>query len=409
MPQGTGLSARQIALCDEFVYIAQYGRGTASLNVTVAASVVLHEFAVWAGYQESPREGAKYLLAERPVRRHARVRSPPCLPTACTPPSGPCVRGVTPLLSVGAFCARGARPSRRGSCAPKRTWRASAQSGSALATAAPQAATRSSPSFLSRTTTRRCSLPRTPPSSSAARRLRLEGWSPRWRCVIGEPPDRTCAWGVLLPTPSLASNALRQVTRQAILKLNQKRRIAGGLPTARHPVVVALRVGPLPSPPAVICNAMQRAAHRALVAARNARERASPRRLRPGRRGPVTHPKTGRSSTLCCGASGHRLLRVSSTAARGRRAGPGSSTTRRMSSRPRQEPGRRSLAALPSLEGTSWTSAASCDAAAAVCPSRPRRRKQCGRRRPREPPGPAPRRCLPPPQLGRVPPGRRLG
>ena len=31
-------------MCDFFVYIPQYGGGTASLNVTVAASIVLHHF-----------------------------------------------------------------------------------------------------------------------------------------------------------------------------------------------------------------------------------------------------------------------------------------------------------------------------------------------------------------------------
>ncbi len=32
-------------ICDFFVYIPQYGAGTGSLNVTVAASIVLHHFA----------------------------------------------------------------------------------------------------------------------------------------------------------------------------------------------------------------------------------------------------------------------------------------------------------------------------------------------------------------------------
>ena len=32
-------------MCDFFVYIPQYGGGTASLNVTVAASIVLQHFA----------------------------------------------------------------------------------------------------------------------------------------------------------------------------------------------------------------------------------------------------------------------------------------------------------------------------------------------------------------------------
>lgn len=47
--EGQGLSPKQMALCDRFVYIPQYGVGTASLNVAVAASIVLHHFSVWAG------------------------------------------------------------------------------------------------------------------------------------------------------------------------------------------------------------------------------------------------------------------------------------------------------------------------------------------------------------------------
>lgn len=42
--QGSGLSAKEYEICDFFVYIPQYGCGTASLNVTVAASIVLHHF-----------------------------------------------------------------------------------------------------------------------------------------------------------------------------------------------------------------------------------------------------------------------------------------------------------------------------------------------------------------------------
>ncbi len=55
-PQGHGLTSKQISLCDSFVYIQQYGAGTASLNVAVAASIVLHHFALWAGYQERQRQ-----------------------------------------------------------------------------------------------------------------------------------------------------------------------------------------------------------------------------------------------------------------------------------------------------------------------------------------------------------------
>ena len=54
--QGQGLNAKQLALCDAFVYIPQHGAGTASLNVAVAAAIVLHHFALWAGYPERGRQ-----------------------------------------------------------------------------------------------------------------------------------------------------------------------------------------------------------------------------------------------------------------------------------------------------------------------------------------------------------------
>ncbi|CAH0490412.1 unnamed protein product [Peronospora farinosa] len=46
--EGSGMNAAQVAICDDFVYIPQYGGGTASLNVTVAASIILQSFALWA-------------------------------------------------------------------------------------------------------------------------------------------------------------------------------------------------------------------------------------------------------------------------------------------------------------------------------------------------------------------------
>lgn len=67
-PQGQGLNEKQMRLCDSFVYIPQHGAGTASLNVTVAASIILHHFALWAGYPERGREGAKFAVGERPLR-----------------------------------------------------------------------------------------------------------------------------------------------------------------------------------------------------------------------------------------------------------------------------------------------------------------------------------------------------
>lgn len=44
--EGSGLNHKQIDLSDEFVYIPQYGHGTASLNVFVATTIVLHQYAL---------------------------------------------------------------------------------------------------------------------------------------------------------------------------------------------------------------------------------------------------------------------------------------------------------------------------------------------------------------------------
>ncbi|XP_021904888.1 uncharacterized protein LOC110819875 [Carica papaya] len=77
--EGTGLSAKECEICDFFAYIPQYGWGTASLNVTVAASIVLHQFGVWAGFPERLRDGNKFVVAERPVKQ---VRRNYCMETA---------------------------------------------------------------------------------------------------------------------------------------------------------------------------------------------------------------------------------------------------------------------------------------------------------------------------------------
>ena len=70
--EGTGMTPQQKAICDKFVYIRQYGPGTASLNVSVAASIVMHHFGLWAQYAERGREGEKYLVAERRDRTQRR-------------------------------------------------------------------------------------------------------------------------------------------------------------------------------------------------------------------------------------------------------------------------------------------------------------------------------------------------
>lgn len=45
--EGTGLSKRQKDISDSFIYIPQYGDGTASLNVYVATTLILHRYNLW--------------------------------------------------------------------------------------------------------------------------------------------------------------------------------------------------------------------------------------------------------------------------------------------------------------------------------------------------------------------------
>ena len=42
--EGQGMTSKQMAICDGFVRIEQYGGGTASLNVSVSVGVVLQRF-----------------------------------------------------------------------------------------------------------------------------------------------------------------------------------------------------------------------------------------------------------------------------------------------------------------------------------------------------------------------------
>ena len=42
--EGTGLNGKQKNLCDKFIYIPQFGAGTASLNVNVATGIILNEY-----------------------------------------------------------------------------------------------------------------------------------------------------------------------------------------------------------------------------------------------------------------------------------------------------------------------------------------------------------------------------
>eukprot|EP00933_Yihiella_yeosuensis_P001144 TRINITY_DN10186_c0_g2_i2.p1 TRINITY_DN10186_c0_g2~~TRINITY_DN10186_c0_g2_i2.p1 ORF type:complete len:232 (-),score=44.61 TRINITY_DN10186_c0_g2_i2:64-759(-) len=62
--EGAGMTPQQRAACDFFTYIPQHSGATASLNVAVAGSIVLHHFATWAAMPEHPRSGEKYVVQE---------------------------------------------------------------------------------------------------------------------------------------------------------------------------------------------------------------------------------------------------------------------------------------------------------------------------------------------------------
>jgi tRNA(Leu) C34 or U34 (ribose-2'-O)-methylase TrmL len=60
--EGHGLSPHAKAVCDRYVYIPQYGNGTASLNVSNAAAIIFFHFAQWAKYVETKVEGEKFAI-----------------------------------------------------------------------------------------------------------------------------------------------------------------------------------------------------------------------------------------------------------------------------------------------------------------------------------------------------------
>ena len=66
-----GLSDKEKAICDMFVFIPQYGQGTASLNVSVAAGIILHHYALWAGYHEQQRQDDKFVVEDAAAVSHS--------------------------------------------------------------------------------------------------------------------------------------------------------------------------------------------------------------------------------------------------------------------------------------------------------------------------------------------------
>lgn len=69
--EGDGLIEPLKSICDYFVYIPQYTNKTASLNVAVATSIMLAEFARWAGYPEHEPTGEKFRTPEDELKDKA--------------------------------------------------------------------------------------------------------------------------------------------------------------------------------------------------------------------------------------------------------------------------------------------------------------------------------------------------
>ena len=65
--EGSGLSAKQREICDEFLFVPQArgathgNNGSASLNVACAAAVVLQSYCTWAGYSYAHVDGEKFV------------------------------------------------------------------------------------------------------------------------------------------------------------------------------------------------------------------------------------------------------------------------------------------------------------------------------------------------------------
>lgn len=72
--EGTGLEPWQMEMCDDFIYIPQFGTAV-SLNVNVATAICLHRFASWAGWEECPRYGHQFVSDESIPEMHRRFQN----------------------------------------------------------------------------------------------------------------------------------------------------------------------------------------------------------------------------------------------------------------------------------------------------------------------------------------------
>ncbi|SOV77291.1 RNA methyltransferase, putative [Plasmodium sp. gorilla clade G3] len=63
--EGTGIHDNVLKMCDKIIYIPQYGKGTASLNVSVSCAIILQNFAVWANYEQVEIKNKKFIVQKK--------------------------------------------------------------------------------------------------------------------------------------------------------------------------------------------------------------------------------------------------------------------------------------------------------------------------------------------------------
>ena len=71
--EGTGLLDKQKAICDQFVYIKQFGTG-ASLNVNVATAIALHHYTLWGKFKPMPIVGEKFVYQQKKTESKLREK-----------------------------------------------------------------------------------------------------------------------------------------------------------------------------------------------------------------------------------------------------------------------------------------------------------------------------------------------
>jgi len=69
------MNAKAIAACDSFVYIPLYAQKTASLNVSVAAGIVFHQWALQAKRSTLKILHPRHFVSQHPLGRRLKEKA----------------------------------------------------------------------------------------------------------------------------------------------------------------------------------------------------------------------------------------------------------------------------------------------------------------------------------------------